>query len=132
MGVRRITWRFWAALVIGLAVYGLLGWWWSGNGTIEEWIYRIGLTAAAILPLVFTGIYSFRAKWWTNEIGTALVLAVLALVPLSAPLAYVFWFNNGLLNASWLAWLAISGPCLSALALMGMSRVWLRVGREQL
>lgn len=123
------TWKVWVPLVLALAAYGLLGWWWSGHGNVEEWIYRIGLTAATVMPLVYAAVYTARAKWWTNPIGTSLVLASLAMFPITFPLAYAFWFLHGILSPSWLAWLAVSGPCLSALAFTGMTIVWLRVAR---
>lgn len=128
--VRKITWRFWAGLAAGLAAYIALGWWWSGNGTVEEWLYRIGLTAATVLPVAFTIVYSTRARWWRNEVGTAVVLAALSIVPTAFPLAYAFWFDNGMITASWLGWLEVSGPVLSALALARMCWIWLRISRE--
>lgn len=127
---RKVTWRSWVALAAGLGIYGALGWWWSSNGTVEEWLYRIGLTAATVLPLAFTAVYTAKARWWENAIGTALVLAALSIVPTAAPLAYVFWFNGGMLTSSWLAWLEVSGPALSALALGRMCWVWLRVAAD--
>lgn len=129
--VRETKWYTLVLVAAGLAVYAALGWWWAGNGTIEEWLYRVGLTAAAILPVIFTAIYSAKAKWWKNVIGTSLVLAALSLIPTTAPLAYAFWFTGGVLRASWLAWLAVSGPCLSALAFTGMCLVWVRASRDR-
>lgn len=126
---RKVTWRSWIALAAALAAYGVLGWWWSGNGTVEEWLYRIGLTAASVLPIAFAVVYGMRAKFWKNEIGTAVVLAALSIVPTAAPLAYVFWFNGGMLTSSWLAWLEVSGPALSAIALARMCWIWLRISR---
>ena len=128
--MRQVTWRSWAVLAAVLAAYAALGWWWSSNGAVEAWLYRVGLTAAAVLPLLFVAVYSAAARWWANEIGTALVLAALALVPITAPLSYVFWFNGGHLTTSWLAWLAVSGPALSALILAWMCRIWWRTWRE--
>jgi hypothetical protein len=123
--MRRVAWRSWAVLAAALAAYAALGWLWSSNGTVEAWLYRIGLTAAAILPVVFTAVYTATgARWWANKIGSALVLAALSVVPTTAPLAYVFWWNGGRLTSSWLAWLAVSGPALAALALGRMCWVW--------
>lgn len=127
--MREITWCFWGTLLFGLAAYGLLGWWWSSNGTVEEWIYRIGLTAATALPIIFTVVYSTQAKWWKNDIGTAIICAVLSIVPTAGPLAFAFWRDGGIITASWLAWLEVSGPCLTALALGWASYVWLRTAR---
>jgi hypothetical protein len=71
------------------------------------------------------------AKWWTNAIGTALVQAALTLVPVAGPLAWVFWAGNGELHSSWLAWLEVSGPCVSALAWMRLCVLWLRLDRAR-
>jgi hypothetical protein len=131
--VRRPTWRFWAAVAAVAALYAVLGYWLSGSATAEEWLYRTGLTAAAILPVAFVAIYTAiglwtdtPAKWWKDEIGASLVIAALSLVPLAAPLAWVFWFDGGSLRASWIAWLEVSGPCVSALAWLRLCIVWVR------
>ena len=128
--IRKVTWRFWAVLAAALVAYAALGYWWSGNGTAEAWLYRIGLTAATVMPVAFVAVYSAAARWWRNEVGSALCLSALAVVPTVAPLAYAFWFDGGVLTSSWLAWLAVSGPALSALALGRMSFVWARLWRS--
>lgn len=137
MNGKNPTWRLWAGIVVAVGAYIGLGYWLSGNGTVEEWMYRIGLTAAAILPLVFVAIYSWiglrgpvAAAWWRSEIGTSLVIAALTLVPIAGPLAWVFWVDNGVLTSSWLAWIEVSGPCVSALAWLRLCWVWLRVSRS--
>lgn len=127
--MREVTWRFWVAVLVMAVTYGVLGWWWSGNGNVETWIFRTGLTTATFLPVIFTGVYSKLAKWWKNNIGTAIVLAALSIVPTAGPLAYVFWFLQGKLSPSLLAWLEVSGPCLTTLALAYASYVWLRTAR---
>jgi hypothetical protein len=128
--VRKVTWRSWLTLAAGLATYAALGWLWSSNGTIEAWLYRVGLTAAAVVPVLFACIYTAKTNWWQNEIGASLVVAALSLVPIAGPLAVVFWFMGGMLHQSWLAWLEVSGPCLSALAWLRLCWVWLRVSRD--
>lgn len=138
MNVRRPGWRLLAVIAIGAAVWAATGFWLSSNGNVEEWLYRIGLTVAALAPLLFVGIYSWiglygrvAAAWWKDEVGTALVIAALTLVPLAAPLAYVFWFQGGVLTSTWLAWLEVSGPCVSALAWLRLCWIWLRLSRRQ-
>jgi hypothetical protein len=135
---RRPTWRLWTGIGAGLAVYAGLGYWWATVGGFEGWLYRIGLTAATVLPLAFVAVYTriaFRpetqVKWWQDEIGSSLVLAALSVVPVAAPLAYTFWFQGGNLTASWLAYLAVSGPCLTALAWARLCWIWVRVSRAK-
>lgn len=128
--MKRVTWRTWAWLAALAGVYVGCGFWLSGNGMVEAWIYRIGLTAATIAPLLFTGIYTVlglrgAAKWWRNSLGTALVQAALTLIPVTAPLAWVFWFQGGMLHSTWLAWAAVSGPAVSALAWIRFCVLWL-------
>lgn len=128
---REVTWRSWAVLGAAAAVYGVLGWWLSSNGTAEAWIYRIGLTAAPAAALLFAAAYAVVARgWWRNDVGANLVRIALAAVPTTVPLAYVFWFNGGMLTSSWLAWLAVSGPAVSALFMTRASWIWYRIGRS--
>ena len=135
---KRPTWRMWAAITAAAAGYAATGYWLSGNGNVEEWLYRAGLTGATLIPVAFVVIYTqigFRpgteVPWWRAEIGSSLVLAALSLVPLAGPLAWVFWFNHGMLTVSWVAWLAVSGPCVSALAWLRLCWVWHRVSRAR-
>lgn len=125
-------WRLWAGIAAGAALWAAAGFWLSGNGSVEAWLYRIGLTIAAVAPLMFVAIYTWiglrtdvPAAWWRDELGTMLVIAALTLVPIAAPLAYVFWFMGGQLHQSWLAWLEVSGPCVSAVAWLRLCWMWL-------
>lgn len=137
MRFKGVTWRNWSVVLSGMAVYGVLGYWLAMNGTAEEWIYRIGLTVAAAVPLAFVGIYTYfgltaeapGAKWWKSELGSAFVLAALSLIPITWPLAWVFWFQGGVLTSSWLAWLEVSGPAVTSLAWGRVCWLWIRVRR---
>jgi hypothetical protein len=130
--VRNSTW----GLILGLiGLYIALGVWLADEGTVEGWIYRVGLTTAAAVPLIFVGVYTWfglhsarvAAKWWKTSLGSALVIAALSLVPIAWPLAWVFWFDHGELYQSWLAWVEVSGPCVSTLAWLRVCQLWLRV-----
>lgn len=124
-----MTWRWFVVAAVLLAGYAMLGFWLSGNGVVEEWMYRIGLTVSTITPVLFVATYTVygmrgHGKWWTNPLGSSLVVAALSLSYICAPLAYVFWFMNGLLTASWLAWWEVSAPCVAALAWLALAWVW--------
>lgn len=137
MNARRPTWRTAAFVLSACALYGGAGYWLNGNGNVEEWLYRIGLSVATVVPLLFVGVYTWvgvkrgTGGWWTDEIGTALVLAALSVVPVVFPLAWVFWFHDGILHASWDAWLEVSGPCVTALAWLRLCWIWLRLSRHR-
>lgn len=133
--MRPVTWRSYAVVAVLLAAYAVLGLWLSGDGEAETWIYRVGLALAAVVPVVFVliytsyGVWGHKGKWWTNPFGAALVTAALSLVPIAGPLAWVFWFDNGMMTASWLAWLEVSGPCIAIAAWVRMCFLWLRIYR---
>jgi hypothetical protein len=132
----RPGWRTWGTFAVLVCAYGLLGFWLSGDGRAETWIYRYGLLGASLIPLLFAAVYTMlglrgAAKWWTNTIGTALVGASLTLIPITWPLCWVFWEDGGDLRQSWLAWVEVSGPVLSALAWLGLCAVFLRIYRNR-
>ena len=123
-----------AAVAAGAGIWIGTGFWLANDGVTETYLYRYGLTVAALAPVVFVLVYTvigltgkIAAAWWRSTIGTALVVAALTLVPVTGPLAWVFWFDNGILHQSWLAWLEVSGPCVSALAWLGLAALWLRI-----
>lgn len=136
MNARRPTWRTAGLVAGGCALYAVLGYWLSSNGQVEEWLYRIGLTAATVVPVAFVAVYTWAGlrgtgAWWTDEIGTALVLAALSVIPVTAPLAWTFWVHGGILRSSWDAWLEVSGPCVTALAWARLCWIWLRLSRQR-
>jgi hypothetical protein len=131
-------WRLWAWIITGAAAWAAAGYWLNGVDVAEAWTYRVGLTAASVVPVLFVAIYTWiglygrvPAAWWRDEVGTALVIAALTLIPITWPLAWVFWFQGGSLHSSWLAWLEVSGPCVSALAWLRLCWMWLRLSRRR-
>lgn len=129
--LKRVTWRSWAALAVLLGAYTGLGFAYGSNGTVEADIYKWGLLAASFAPLVFIAVYTASgAKWYRNDIGSALVQAALCMIPIAGPLAWVFWVNHGVLTTSLLAWVEVSGPALSALAMLRLCYVFLRIHRD--
>lgn len=138
MSARSPGWRAAAVIAAGAALWAGAGFWLSGSSAAEAWLYRIGLTVAALAPLLFTAIYTWigfygrvAAAWWRDEIGTALVIAALTLVPIAGPLAWVLWKDNGILASAWLTWIEASGPAVSALAWLRLCWMWLRISRAK-
>ena len=131
--LRRVTWRSWAVIAAILGAYIALGWLWLGSDDVAEaWIYRIGLTGAALMPFAFAAIYAFTGnQFWTNDVGSVIVQTAFCLVPICGPLAWVFWFQGGLLTNTMLAWLAVSGPALASISLLRLAYIFWRIAREQ-
>ena len=129
--VRKVTWRSWAALAAGLAAYGVLGFWLSSNGTAEELLYKWGLLALTVAPVLFMAVYTATGnRWYRNDIGSALGVLALGITWTAWPLAYTFWFLGGMLTVSWLAWIEVSGPALVSLAVLRLCWVFLRIHRD--
>ena len=129
--LRRVTWRSWTVLAAILCAYVGLGFWLSGNGTAEEQLYRWGLTALTIAPVVLMSVYVATGnRFWTNDLGSALAVLAFGITWTAWPLAYTFWFLHGVLTASWLAWIEVSGPAVVALAILRLCYVFLRYHRD--
>lgn len=131
-------WRFWAGLAFILAADTGFGFWLANDGIAELWVERIGLLTAIAAPLGFAITYTVfgiraqhgAARWWEVPLGSAIVMAALSLLPICAPLAWVFWVDGGLLHQSWLAWAEVSGPGLSAMAWLRVTWLWVLERRQ--
>lgn len=129
--LKRVTWRSWAVIAACLAAYVALGFAFERNGTVEAHLYKWGLLAAAVAPLLLIGVYTASGnKWWQNDVGSAIVQIGLCVVVLVAPLAWVFWADSGVLTPSFLAWVEVSAPALAALALLRLCYVFWRIHRD--
>lgn len=135
MPYQRVTGRLWVVVGAALAAYVGCGFAYQHNGTVEEWLYRIGLTGATLIAPAFAGIYTLiglrskrpSARWWRTKLGSVFVAAALAQVPAFAPLAWVFWFDGGMLTTSWLAWMAVAGPAVISLIWATACVIWIQV-----
>jgi len=129
--LRRVTWRSWAVLAGLLGAYMGLGYWFGGNGTVEEWVYKAGLLAATAAPLGLAAVYTRSGnRWWGNDVGAGVVQAFLILVIAWGVLAWVFWVDHGMLGPGMLAWIEVASPALFAVALLRLSRVFARIDRD--
>jgi hypothetical protein len=128
--LKQVTWRSWAVLAVLLGADVCLGFWLSGNGTVEELLYKWGLLALTVAPLLFMAVYTATGnKWWANDVGSALAVLAFGITWTAWPLAYVFWFLHGMLTVSWLAWIEVSGPALVSLAILRLCYVFARIHR---
>jgi len=131
--LRPVTRRFYAVLALLLAVNLAAGFFWASNGLVEKHIYQYGLTAMLVVPALIVTAYTLaRQKWWRNDLGMSLVCCCLAYYPIIFPLAYVFWFDNGMLTQSWLAWLEVSGPVSSCLVLLWTASIVARMRLDRM
>ena len=128
--LRSVTWRSWALPGALLAVFIVLGLTWHASGSTADWIYKIGTLGATFTPLLLTGIYTATAKWWLNDLGTALVQSLLSIVVIAAPLAWAIWLDHGLITGGLLAWLEVAGPLLAAMTILRLCWVFLRYHRD--
>ena len=129
--LKQVTWRSWAALAVLVGADVGLGYWLSSNGTVEELLYKWGLLALTVAPLLLVAIYAASGnQFWRNDVGSALVVLAVGITWTAWPLAYTFWFLHGMLTVSWLAWIEVSGPALVALAILRLCYVFLRIHRD--
>ena len=130
MGPREVTWRSWMVLGICVVVYAVLGWWLNANGPVLEWLYKLGLIAVTAGEVVFAVSYAVNSRgWWRSDVGATLVRLALAWIPITLPLMIAIWFYNGEIGPSWLGWMEVSGPAVSALFLGRAAWIWFRLGR---
>lgn len=132
--MKPITRRFWYAVAILAAAYIVLGMFYNKNAGVESSLYKWALLAVSAGTLTYAAIYtviSMRSpgKWWQNNVGTSLVILSLALFQQSVPLAWVFWFDHGMLTNTWLAWAEVCSPAISAFAVAWLCRIYLRNSR---
>jgi hypothetical protein len=132
---RDVIWRPWLGVLALIAIDAGLGFALAGNYRAESWAYKYGLLGASLTPVLFAAVYTITGlrgatKWWTNTLGTSLVFASVTLIPITWPLCWVLWFDNGELAQAWLAWVEVSGPVLSALAWLALCIVFLRIHRD--
>lgn len=133
--MKRVTWRFWALTVGVIIAYGLLGIPFHHNDKVEYNLYKYGLGAVCVIALGYVAVYTFlgltgSAKWWKTNMGSNFVLLALGVLPIAGPLAWVFWFDHGLLTSTWLAWCEVGGPPASALLYARQTTLWLHAVRE--
>ena len=129
--LRRVTWRSWAVPGTLFVIYIALGLTWTPPGAVVEWIFKIGTLGTTFIPLLFIGIYTATGnRFWTNDVGTALVQLALSIPIITGPLAWTSWLDNGSITGGMLAWMEIAGPVLVALAILRLCYVFLRYHRE--
>lgn len=130
-GLRRVTWRSWAVVLAIITLYIIAGVFYSDNASIEGLIYKWSLAGGTLAPIAVTIVYTLTGnRWWTNNVGTALVRVLLSIIPFAGPLAYVFWVQNGILGPGALAWIEVSSPALSVVSLLYLCWVFYRLPRR--
>jgi hypothetical protein len=133
--MHRVRWWFWVICAVLIAVYLLAGYEWSDHAPVND-MFDIGAIGTFCAAAFFVALYSVLgffgpAKWWRNDVGTMLVLAVAALLPVTGPLAWAVVFNNGMLVAPLPVWIEIGGMYASCLMILGLSWLWFRYRHEQ-
>jgi hypothetical protein len=129
--LRRVTWRSWAVIAAALGTYTALGLLLGGNGAVEGALYKWGLLGASLAPLLLILVYTITGnRWYGNDVGSAIVQVKLCIILFAAPLAWVFFFQGGMLRPGFVAWAEVSAPALVTLALLRLCYVFWRVHRD--
>jgi hypothetical protein len=128
--MRRVDWRFWTAAGLLALAYLLLGYVY-GKTAPDNLLYDIagvGTFCAAVLFIAVYTVLGLRgpAKWWRNDTGSSLVIAVGGIACITGPIAFAVLFNHGMINTQWWAWAEIGGTYMCGLAVLWLSFLWLR------
>ena len=99
--LKHATWRSWAVPGILFAVYIALGLTWTPSPGTETWTYKVGALGATFGPLLLITLYTAAAKWWLNDVGTALVQLALSITVIAGPLAWAAWLDHGSITGAW-------------------------------
>jgi len=93
----------------------------------------VALPAAALLFSLEYTVMGFRgsAKWWTNDLGTTIVMKDVAIITSNIVLAWAQLFNHGLIDTPLPAWIYVGGVTGAVLILVWRILVWLRVYRQE-
>jgi hypothetical protein len=116
-------------LFIAYIVVGLT--WTTPSGSAVTWIFKIGTLGATFAPLLLVAVYTATGnKWWSNDIGTALVQLAFSIPIITGPLAWAIWLDKGSITGGMIAWMEIAGPVLVALAILRLCYIFIRYHRE--
>lgn len=127
--MRKIGWRFWVIVVTVIVAYMAAGWKYAAHAPANL-LFDIGTLGTFFAAVLFIAVYTALglrgpAKWWQNDVGVNLVLAVAALLPVTGPLAWAVIFHHGLLDTPLDVWIEIGGMFMSCLMILGLSWLWL-------
>jgi hypothetical protein len=131
---RRVPRAFWFAFAAGAIVWLVLGIALNPDSVPINDLFDIATLAVFCAALLFIAIYTSagffgpkpRSKWWKNEVGTALVLAVGSLLFVVGPVAFAVLFNGGIINTWWWAWVWLGGHLLAACMLLMLVWLWIQ------
>jgi Flp pilus assembly pilin Flp len=128
--LRRITWRLWAVVLLGIGAW-IGSYFLFGVSSPDAAIYEWGLLLQLVSILMFIVIYTIvtRGQWRKNDIGVNLVLSQLAILPEAGVLCWVFFFRHGHLTSPAAAWIEIWAPWWATVALLSRDFIYLRVRR---
>jgi hypothetical protein len=126
-----VRWPFWVVMAGGGVTWLLLGFNLPQQPANLNDILDVAMLCALGATLLFILIYTIAgltgpAKWWRNDVGTYLVLAITANLGLVVPVAFAVLFNHGHIDTWWWGWVWAGGFFLSATTLLFLSWLWLR------
>lgn len=131
---RRIRHPFWILLCLGVVAWVILGFTLDQDDFPANDVFDFFAVGVFLMCLLFVVIYTIagltgpkpRSKWWTNEVGTYLVLSFIAIMFIVGPTAFAIAFNGGMINTWWWAWTWIGGHAMAAIMIGALSILWIR------
>lgn len=128
--MRAIRWPFWAILGAGFAAWLVLGLTLPQSVNLND-VFNVAAVATFLAAALFIVVWTVAGltgprKWWTNNVGTYLVLAAASVLCIVGPIAYAVAFHHGVLNTWWLAWCYVGGHFLAAAVWALLGWLWVR------
>ena len=129
--MKRVPGWLWASFGLVVVAYVSFGFTPLAARVNGNDFYNVASLTACGAAILFIATYTVAGflgygKWWRNDVGSLLVLAVAATLPTSGLIAWAVLFHHGLVNTVQLAWILIGGTCLQAMMILGLDWIWIR------
>lgn len=129
--MKEVRGTIWAVLGAVVAAWVILGVFYVDDAPANLLfdIATVGtFCSATLVLLVYTALgLTGPVKWWRNDVGTIVMLAAVALMPVSGPLAWAVIWKHGMLNTPVAVWTELGGWYLAWAATLAFGLLAARV-----